>query len=57
MISEYKEALEDLKIKQQNYGQASGEFEAVTYYEMKAAEERVVAIIKGMQKMGGASND
>lgn len=55
--SEYHEALEDLKIKQFNYGLASEEYEAVAYYEMKAAEERVNAIIRSIQKIGGASND
>jgi len=55
--AEYHEALSDLRIKQSNYGLVSKEYEAVAYYEMKAAEERVNAIIRSIQRGGGASND
>lgn len=55
MPNEYQQALEDLKIKQFNYGLASEAYESVAYHEMKAAEERVNAIIRDLK--GGAKDE
>lgn len=56
MNEEYRQALEDLEVKRTLYAHANKNYEAVAYHEMKAAEERVIAIIKEMkqQKLNGS---
>ncbi|WP_312668465.1 hypothetical protein [Tissierella praeacuta] len=46
MTDEYRQALLDLERARQNYDETLEEFEGVAYHELKAAEERVMAIIR-----------
>lgn len=55
MRNKFIEALEDLKEKQIIYRLVDPAYEAVAYSNMKAAEERVNAIIKEMK--GEVRND
>lgn len=46
MTDEYRQALEKLEIARQNYEIAEENFENTAYFELKAAEERVMALIR-----------
>lgn len=46
MNTEYRQALEKLQIAKQNYDETLDDFEGVAYHELRAAEDRVMAIIK-----------
>lgn len=55
MLNELQAAIEDLKEKQIIWNIANEEYEPTAYYNMKAAEERVNAIIRNMK--GSVTND
>lgn len=46
MTKEYRQALEDLNVKRAMYDIAEEDYEEVAYHELKAAEARVMALIK-----------
>ncbi len=46
MTEEYRQALEDLNVKRAMYDIADEDYEEVAYHELKAAEARVMALIK-----------
>ncbi|MEY8416706.1 hypothetical protein AAK964_10425 [Tissierella praeacuta] len=46
MTDEYRQALKELEKARANYDETLEEFEGVAYHELKAAEERVAAIIR-----------
>lgn len=46
MNGEYRQALNHLEIARSNYNEAINDFEGVAYFEMKAAEEKVMKIIR-----------
>jgi len=43
---QYRQALKELEIARNNYDEASNDFEGVAYLKLRAAEDRVMAIIK-----------
>ena len=53
MLNELQAAIEDLKEKQIIWGLANEEYEPIAYHNMKAAEERVKAIIKTSKERVG----
>lgn len=46
MTDEYRQALAELERARENYNEVNGNFESTAYHELKAAEERVMAIIR-----------
>lgn len=42
----YRQALKELERARCNYDETSNDFEGVAYHELRAAEDRVMAIIK-----------
>lgn len=46
MTDEYRQALKELERARANYDETSELFESIAYHELKAAEERVMALIR-----------
>lgn len=46
MTDEYRQALAELEMARTNYDNAEENFESTAYHELKAAEERVMALIR-----------
>ncbi len=46
MTDEYRQVLKELEKARANYDETPDEFEAIAYHELKAAEERVMVIIR-----------
>lgn len=57
MNEEYRQALEDLEVKRTLYAHANKNYEAVAYHEMKAAEEKVRAIIEEIKEQKTKGNE
>lgn len=46
MTDEYRQALKELERVRANYDEVNENFESTAYFELRAAEERVMAIIR-----------
>lgn len=51
MTDEYRQALAELERARANYDEVNRNFESTAYHELKAAEERVMAIIREFKEV------